>query len=63
MYKIICIQNNCANKNVPYYSPEATEKVTCGGCKNTIDSAQMSKKEFDEVFDYDPFKESTIGIE
>jgi hypothetical protein len=62
MYKIICNQNECANKDIVYYMPEATNPTMCGGCKSDLKPELMSQEEYDAVFDYDPFaKIETIG--
>ena len=63
MYKFICQENQCSNKNVIYYLPQATDQVMCGGCKVLNSALKMSQAEFDEVFDYDPFAISPIGLE
>ena len=55
MFKLICEKENCNNKDVVYYMPEATNPTMCGGCKQDIVPVEMSQQEFDEVFDYDPF--------
>ena len=55
MYKIICKEIACANKDVPYYMPEIENKLICGGCKNELTAKQMTQTEYDKVFDYDPF--------
>ncbi len=63
MYKFVCYENDCANKSVIYYLPEVIDKVMCGGCKNFNSAIEMSQTEFDEVFDYDPYAQSSLGIE
>jgi hypothetical protein len=63
MYKAKCLENECINKDIVYYLPEVTEKVVCGGCKAILDAAEMSQQEFNQVFDYDPFAISPIGLE
>jgi hypothetical protein len=55
MFKLICDKNDCANKDVVYYVPEPSNPSMCGGCKDDIIPIEMTQKEFDEVFDYDPF--------
>jgi hypothetical protein len=55
MLKLICNKENCNNKDVTYYMPEATNPSMCGGCKQNIVPVEMSQQEFDDVFDYDPF--------
>lgn len=60
MYKIICFEKECLNKNIIYYMIDTNEKVMCGGCKSIIDAIKMTEKEFNEVFDYDPFQKSEI---
>jgi len=62
MFKVICLAENCANKNIIYYIPEPSNLTMCGGCKLNIIPIKMSNKEFNEVFDYDPYKEPTIGF-
>jgi hypothetical protein len=62
MLKLICNQNECANKNIPYYMKEATNPSMCGGCKQSIIPVEMSQEEFDVVFDYDPFATINGGI-
>ena len=61
MYKFICQEKNCINKNIIYYLPEVTSQVMCGGCKTFKPAIEMSQAEFDEVFDYDPFANSLLG--
>ena len=63
MYKFVCKEKDCANKNIIYYLPEVTSQVMCGGCKTFNSAVEMTKAEFDEVFDYDPFAISPIGLE
>jgi hypothetical protein len=55
MFKAICIKDNCDNKDVVYYMPEATNPTMCGGCKEDITPIEMTQEEYDSVFDYDPF--------
>jgi len=55
MFKTICKETDCANKDVPYYMPEISQKVMCGGCKKNITPIEMTQEEYDSVFDYDPF--------
>ncbi len=63
MLKLICNNDNCQNKNVAYYDPQATNPTMCGACKQNITPVEMSQQEFDEVFDYDPYAKSSLGIE
>jgi hypothetical protein len=63
MYKFVCEQKECPNKNIIYYILEKTEKVMCGGCKTYNFAIEVSQYEFDQIFDYDPYTQSTIGIE
>ncbi len=62
MFEVICKEKECANKNKIYYFMEVMERITCGACQKELTAAEMSKEEFDEVFDYDPYKEPTIGF-
>jgi hypothetical protein len=55
MFKIICDKENCNNKDITYYMPDATNPTMCGGCKDAVVPVEMSQAEFDSVFDYDPF--------
>jgi hypothetical protein len=57
MYKIICKQHGCSNKDINYYMPEATNPTICGGCKSSLVPKLMSQEEYNQVFDYDPFLE------
>jgi uncharacterized CHY-type Zn-finger protein len=63
MYKIICKETECANKDVAYYMPEVNDKVICGGCKNNLTAKQMTETEYNKVFDYDPFLVTPINYE
>ena len=60
MFKIICNEISCNNKNVIYYMPDATDPTLCGGCKNNLKPIKMNKTEYEKVFDYDPFEIKTI---
>jgi hypothetical protein len=62
MFKLICNKEECANKDIIYYIPDATNPSMCGGCKQDIVPVEMSQEEFDEVFDYDPFATIEGGI-
>jgi len=53
MYKLICNENNCANKGIQYYFPEVKESSICGGCKAAIVPIVMSDAEIAATFDYD----------
>ena len=55
MFKLICNQNECVNKNILYYIKEATNPSMCGGCKEDITPTEMTHEEYDSVFDYDPY--------
>ena len=55
MFKLICDKNDCANKDVVYYTPEGEEKTMCGGCKDAVVPVEMTQEEYDAVFDYNPF--------
>ena len=57
MFKVICKDKECANKNEIYYFTQIDEIVICGGCKKELIATQMSQTEFDKVFDYDPYKQ------
>ena len=61
MFKILCKEQNCNNKGIPYYFIEVSETVMCGGCKSELKSIKMSQTEFDKVFDYDPYKVSELN--
>lgn len=60
MFKIICNEIVCDNKNIIYYMFEATDPTMCGGCKNNIKPIKMTKAEYEKIFDYDPFEIQTI---
>ena len=60
MFKILCKETDCVNKDITYYLPNATDPTMCGGCKNDIKPIKMSKTEFDKVFDYDPYAKNSI---
>jgi hypothetical protein len=62
MFKFICKETNCANKGISYYFIETTEITICGGCKIELKATKMSQTEFDKVFDYDPYKVSTLNV-
>jgi hypothetical protein len=53
MFKLICNENKCANKGIPYYFPEVQESAMCGGCKAAIVPIVMSDAEIAATFDYD----------
>jgi hypothetical protein len=53
MKKVICISNNCDNKDVTYYMPIDDEKIMCGGCKQMIDAITMTEAQIKSTFDYD----------
>lgn len=55
MFKVICLKEDCNNKDIVYYMPEATNPSMCGVCKDAIVPVEMSQEEYDSVFDYDPF--------
>jgi hypothetical protein len=55
MFKIICEKENCNNKDITYYMPDATNPSMCGGCKDAVVPVEMTQEEYDQVFDYDPF--------
>jgi hypothetical protein len=57
MFKTTCSKKDCKNKDITYYMPEFTELTICGDCKTELKIFEMSKAEFDKVFDYDPFLE------
>jgi|688.fasta_scaffold382406_3 hypothetical protein len=57
MFKIICKETECANKDLPYYMPQIEDKIMCGGCKKELTAKQMTDTEYNKVFDYDPFAE------
>ena len=56
MYKILCKETDCENKDQTYYVIEPTDPTMCGGCKTNIKPIKMSKTEFDKVFDYNPYE-------
>lgn len=60
MYKVLCTQANCENKDIIYYLPTATNPTMCGGCKLEIKPKKMTETEFKQVFDYDPLTVSDI---
>jgi hypothetical protein len=62
MYKVICKNGECINKDVIYYFVETTELTICGTCKNEITLTKMTKTEYDKVFDYDPYKQPEFLI-
>ena len=62
MFKLICNQNECANKDVIYYMPEATNPTMCGACKEDITPIKITQEEYELVFDYDPFATIEGGI-
>jgi len=53
MYKLICNENKCANKAIPYYFPQVEDSAMCGGCKATIVPILMTEAEITETFDWD----------
>ena len=53
MYELICNENKCANKGVPYYFIEVQETAMCGGCKAIIVPIVMTEAEIAATFDYD----------
>ncbi len=53
MYKLICNENNCSNKAIPYYFTEVEETAICGGCKAAIVPIIMTEAEIAATFDYD----------
>jgi hypothetical protein len=55
MFKLICNKQECANKDIVYYMPEATNPSVCGGCKSNLTPELMGQEEYDAVFDYNPF--------
>ena len=63
MFKIICKETNCNNKDVPYYVPDVAENIICGGCKKELTAKQMTDTEYNKVFDYDPFLVTPINYE
>jgi uncharacterized CHY-type Zn-finger protein len=63
MYKTICKESECANKDVPYYMPEINEIVICGGCKKELTAKEMTDTEYKKIFDYDPFAISLVNHE
>jgi hypothetical protein len=63
MYKLICNENKCIEKAVPYYFTEVEETAICGGCKNSIVPVVMSDAEIAEIFDYDYKAKPTLTNE
>jgi len=61
MFKIICKDFDCANKDITYYMPEASDPTMCGGCKTDIKPIKITKTEYDKVFDYDPYKVNELN--
>jgi hypothetical protein len=55
MFKLICNEEECNNKDVVYYMTDASNPSMCGGCKEGITPIEMTQEEYDSVFDYDPF--------
>jgi hypothetical protein len=53
MFKLICNENKCANKAIPYYFPEVQESAMCGGCKAALLPIAMTEAEIAEIFDWD----------
>ena len=61
MFKIICKEDNCEIKNVPYYMVEPAETIICGGCKTQLSAKEMTEAEYKKVFDYNPFKQTPMN--
>ena len=53
MFKVICNNESCNNKDTVYYMREATNPSMCGSCKENITPTEMTQEEYDSVFDYD----------
>lgn len=53
MFKVTCKNDDCVNKDLVNYIIEPTNPTMCGGCKTDLTPIEMTKKEFDKVFDYD----------
>jgi hypothetical protein len=63
MFRVICKNYECVNKNKIYYFIEIMDTITCGGCEKNIVAVEMSQQEYNDVFDYDPYAKPTFSIE